>query len=197
MTTTWKPYLHKMSKFQLDFICAYALFWLSILLQTINPPTNPGQACAYVRLWVCLPYVCIHANRYAWARERRGHRAAKDKCLFNWSWGQTALTLWQDHSLFSYSESSWLNEDISPVLPFIIYLNLPEYMRLAHVGPLWTVQVGQMGIVKKVGYNCSFKQRMWNNTLVSVRSEYVCIRRLGYSGSFPFLSSTKCFSLIS
>lgn len=100
---------------------------------------------------MCLPHVCIHVKRYTWARERPGHCAAKDKCLFNWSWGQTALILWQDHSLLPCGDSSWLNGGVSPVLAFTIYLN---YIWLTHVGPLWTVHFVLMGYcLKRLGIN--------------------------------------------
>lgn len=155
----------------LDLIWFCALFSLSISVQSINPPIatrSPIIPVVFLCVWVCVcqRHVCIHAKRYAWARERRGHCAAEDKCLFNWSWGQTAPTLWHDNSLFPCSDSGWLNKVISPVLAFITYLN---YMWLTRMGPLWTVHSGLMrGIVRKGWVQLLIITEGGNNILVSM-----------------------------
>lgn len=100
-------------------------------------------------------HVCMHVKRYVEARERRGQCAAKDKCLFNWSRGQTALSLWQDHSVFPCSDSDV--GDISPVFVFIMYLN---YIWL----PLWKVRFyANEGVYREKSTHIVKLQQMTNN----------------------------------
>lgn len=66
-------------------------------------PTNATQS-QVIQVRHVYTSVCVHAKkkRYAWARTQRRPRAAEDKCLFNWSQGQTALALWRGLPIFLY-----------------------------------------------------------------------------------------------